>query len=609
MSQRRPVLHAVLILGLVLGLSPTRGWSQDADPAAKVALTASAIHIMVGTVNNFTSMQVRIQAPNGNLVLNARSTGEAVSWAPSATTEDGYYRYEADVFSQNPAAATAAASDKDEEAGVTRQQVSGPFVVKEGLIVVPAEEEATPDKSQSRLEMEPWWQPVLTGISDFLVPSAHAVDLTAESSFPEIFFDDTQDEDCVSTADWQIRVEGGVNNADTANSFILFTRNEVVPCGTLIPIMTFNNNGTNGNTTSSVNSIVVPANGDMGLANNSLFIARSTGRVGIGTTTPSQPLQVFGFADFGAAAGGNQDLDVISTNPEIGLVDTTDSSQFGIEYDSGLLAFEAPGIGGDGEIDVMTIHRNAPANSLTINDVGRVGIGTLTPAGRFQVVDNVDGGSFLWALNNSNTLNAVAVLRAEAAGGNVLNFQAHAPARTLARFGQALGGWAELLAVGSNGLAIGSALNVPVIIGTNNLERIRVTSTGVTVFGTFTNSSSRELKEDIRPLTTSEAMAGLAGLEPMKFRYKEQTEENLGFIAEDVPDLVAVEGRKSIAPMDVIALLTKVAKEQQQTITELQRTVVTQRAQFEQSLSLVHARMEAMEHQQTAQRQQARHGE
>jgi Chaperone of endosialidase len=692
MSPRRIISRMLLTVGLVFGWSPAQSWSQDADPAAKVALTASAIHVMVGTVNNFTSMQVRIQAPNGDLVLNARSTGEAVSWAPSATTEDGYYRYEADVFSQDPAAATAAASEKEEEAGVTRQQVSGPFVVKEGLIVVPVEEEATPDKSQSRLEMEPWWQTVLTGISDFLVPSAHA-QLLSTSTAPTVNFDDTQDEVCSPAFDWQIATNGGTTGIDLNNTFVIngVTETAVDPCapggGNSIPIIILNNNGTNAATTSSINTLVAAANGDLGLANNSLFIDRSTGNVGIGTTTPATDFQVIGSnVDLGTVTGGDQNLDLMNGVPDFGLVDTTDSSEFSLEYNANVLVFQGPGIaGGDQENDIISVHGFAPANSLTIASTGRIGVGTLTPltefhlndasgastfrlqnplstwdlnpgstglfvinnplttnttpvkffngaptnslvvtgagdvgigtaapAGRFQVVDNVDDGSFLWALNNSNTLNAVAVLRAEAAGGNVLNFQAHAPVRTIARFGQALGGWAELLAVGSQGLAIGSAINVPIIIGTNNLERIRVTSTGVTVFGTFTNSSSRELKEDIRPLTTSEALEGLAGLEPMKFRYKEQTEENLGFIAEDVPDVVAVEGRKSIGPMDVIALVTKVVKEQQtqlktqeQTITEMRQVIAAQ----QQMLTMFQTRLTAVEQQRPEQPQLVKLGE
>jgi len=44
----------------------------------------------------------------------------------------------------------------------------------------------------------------------------------------------------------------------------------------------------------------------------------------------------------------------------------------------------------------------------------------------------------------------------------------------------------------------------------------------------------------------------------------------VGFIAEDVPDLVATEDRKG---MDVVAVLTKVVQDQQKTIEEFSRKV------------------------------------
>lgn len=84
------------------------------------------------------------------------------------------------------------------------------------------------------------------------------------------------------------------------------------------------------------------------------------------------------------------------------------------------------------------------------------------------------------------------------------------------------------------------------------------------------SASSREYKQNINDLSTQEAMATLQGLNPVKFNYKKTPdEENLGFIAEDVPDLVATKDRKGMSSMDVVAVLTKVVQEQQKTIAEL----------------------------------------
>jgi hypothetical protein len=95
------------------------------------------------------------------------------------------------------------------------------------------------------------------------------------------------------------------------------------------------------------------------------------------------------------------------------------------------------------------------------------------------------------------------------------------------------------------------------------------TSSGahLTSGGVWTDASSREYKEDIHPLTTEEAQQALAALDPVRYRYKVNPEEkHVGFIAEDVPELVAREGRKSLSPMDIVAVLTKVVQEQKATL-------------------------------------------
>ena len=54
---------------------------------------------------------------------------------------------------------------------------------------------------------------------------------------------------------------------------------------------------------------------------------------------------------------------------------------------------------------------------------------------------------------------------------------------------------------------------------------------------------------------------------------KSPEERHLGFIAEDVPELVASKDRKGMSSMDVVAVLTKVVQEQQKTVQE-QRTTI-----------------------------------
>ncbi len=94
----------------------------------------------------------------------------------------------------------------------------------------------------------------------------------------------------------------------------------------------------------------------------------------------------------------------------------------------------------------------------------------------------------------------------------------------------------------------------------------------VTSGGVWINASSREYKENIRELTSQEALAALEELVPVQFNYEIDREDDyLGFIAEDVPALVASKNRKGLSSMDIVAVLTKVVKAQQKKIEELEK--------------------------------------
>ena len=113
-------------------------------------------------------------------------------------------------------------------------------------------------------------------------------------------------------------------------------------------------------------------------------------------------------------------------------------------------------------------------------------------------------------------------------------------------------------------------------IGTTNPSHPLQMGSGayVSTGGVWTNASSREYKKDIKELTGDEAMDALKQLSPVKFSYKVNSEErHVGFIAEDVPDLVATQDRKGMSSMDIVAVLTKVVQEQQRAISKLSEKV------------------------------------
>jgi hypothetical protein len=108
----------------------------------------------------------------------------------------------------------------------------------------------------------------------------------------------------------------------------------------------------------------------------------------------------------------------------------------------------------------------------------------------------------------------------------------------------------------------------------------------VTTGGVWTNASSREYKDNIKGLKVEDAMETLQGLNPVTFSYKVSPEENhVGFVAEDVPDLVSTKDRKGLSPMDIVAVLTKVVQEQQKVVQEQQKTIEEQKKEYQKTIA------------------------
>ncbi len=102
----------------------------------------------------------------------------------------------------------------------------------------------------------------------------------------------------------------------------------------------------------------------------------------------------------------------------------------------------------------------------------------------------------------------------------------------------------------------------------------------VTTGGVWTSASSRALKKDIRPLPADEAVEALAALAPVTFKYKIDDEAHVGFIAEDVPDLVASKDRKGLSALDIVAVLAKVVQQQQTQLADQRKELDALKAQF-----------------------------
>lgn len=114
----------------------------------------------------------------------------------------------------------------------------------------------------------------------------------------------------------------------------------------------------------------------------------------------------------------------------------------------------------------------------------KVGIGTTVPTQALHVFSTTDANTVFLIENTNSTGSAAAgavQLRSNVAG---LSIVAHGSARTLTRFGRTLGGYSEHVQWAGNGLIIGTILNVPLILGTNNASRLFIEGDGDVGIGT-----------------------------------------------------------------------------------------------------------------------------
>jgi len=226
----------------------------------------------------------------------------------------------------------------------------------------------------------------------------------------------------------------------------------------------------------------------------------------------------------------------------------------------------------------------------TVYAGGKVGIGTKNPSNPLHLISNLSGGYYEF-VKLENAIDPGGTNRMEISNPNS-GFR-------LAAYGSTAPGLLKNSAAitptpWSQRMLIGAGVGIPIILFTNNRytgggdvvidvdgrvgignptpTRLLHLSGGAYSDGaTWVNASSRELKENIKEVSVEEAVATLEKLEPVQYNYKtDKGEQHVGFIAEDVPDMVAVNDRKGISAMDVTAVLTKVVQEQQKTIAKLQ---------------------------------------
>jgi len=340
------------------------------------------------------------------------------------------------------------------------------------------------------------------------------------------------------------------------------------------------------------------------------FVVQGSLAVGIDTVNNES----FGF-DTIRLKENNTRLSFIDTSTGAGFatndwtIVANDSGSGGRNY-LGFRDKGADGIAGDetGKLSFY-IMAGAGEDALMVDSSARVGLGTANPTLKLHL-NNKDTPGVRLEQNDTGGFTAqtwdVAGNEAnffvrDVTGGSNLPFRIRPGAPTSS---------IDIAASGAVGLGISSPrAKLDIAVDTTNLtEGVLIADSHSTVetnaatlhvegtvfvAKTLEIGSSRERKENIHELTLEEAAGALAGLKPMHFNYKADTEHQLGFIAEDVPDLVATQSRKSLVPMDFVAVLTKVVQNHEERERALEKTIASQQ-ELLQSLA---ARLDALEKQ------------
>jgi hypothetical protein len=291
----------------------------------------------------------------------------------------------------------------------------------------------------------------------------------------------------------------------------------------------------------------------------------------------------------------------ITSGGNVGIGTATPGAR--LEVSGGEVRFP-PGAGAAGftHFNFVSDGKNYIRGTTIIADnAGSVGIGTASPSQKLEVELNQDANTIGLIENTNAGANANAAWQTHSDVG-FTSLITHGSGRTATRFGVTLGGRGEILHTSGNGLLIGTLEADDIIIGTNNTNRLQISgSTGtvtvagnMTVNGTFSNPSSRELKEGFQPVDPRTVLDKFARLPIQEWSYKSDTRKlrHVGPTVEDFQTAfgLGTEGQY-IFPMDVQGVtmtavqgLYQLVQEKDAKIAELAREKDAQIAELQKEL-------------------------
>jgi hypothetical protein len=503
-------------------------WAAEGKPAAEELYGPEGIEFI--PIVPFKKIVLTISFPNGQVARKTFKEAPRLdiseSWGPEFT--DGSYTFELRVI-------TAKVPDKRlRETGYGGINTPGPvlqtgsfYIHHGGILPRDAKEE-----SNTPLKQEPAGSgEELSATSDYcyiddMIVEASlcvGIDCLCDHSFGfdtivlkennlRIFFDDTSWEAGRPNNDWRILIN------DTSNGSANYFSVE--------------------DATAERRVFTVEA----GAPSHALYVDDG-GKVGLGTSTPATDLHVMKgdtptlrLEQDGSGGFSAQTFEIAGNEANFFIRDVTNGATLPFRIQPGL-----------------------PHSALTLKTAG-VGIGTWYPSAPLHI------------LTDSST---PALVLAERTSGATVQFSAGASSTF---FGSRSNHPLNLIVDQDTMMYIDTSGNVAIKNGSTSITAGRKidTDTGgyLTSGGVWQSTSTRASKENIKDLETGKAIDAFEKLKPVTFNYKkEKGEQYVGFIADDVPALVANNDRSALNAMDVVAVLTKVVQEQQKTIRELKEAV------------------------------------
>jgi hypothetical protein len=508
----------------IMGTLHAAANTPDFKPVADEMIGSSGITWMPKI--NYAQLVITVNRPDGTVFSKTFSAGSTpyidLSGIYGEGMVDGLYSYELTAVHAH----ARGVRKSPERAGIVKEYArhrepvvqTGYFSVREGMIVTSGANEPGVNKPQDNLSRA--MDEVI--YDDLIVDGSLCVGNDCYSGLAfgfdtivlmennlRIYFDDTSNTSSFPNNDWRI-----ICNDTTDGGGAYFALQDV--SGGLTPFTI-----------------------EAGAKTNSLYVD-DDGQVGIGTSGPVFELHI---KEGDTPSVRLHQSTAYGWPEQIWDVGGNETSFF---IRDGTHAARLP----------FRIEPETPTSTLCLKSDGKVGIGTWSPAYPLELETTGTGAEFLC----ERTDGASGVISAGA---------------SYVFIGAKSNNDFRLIVNDSTKMTIDTDGEVG--IGTTSpSHKIEVYNSGGSNAycdgGAWVNGSSRAFKENIQSLTAVEAMETLKELNPVKFNYKfDKKEENLGFIAEDVPDLVAQNDRKGMSPMDVVAVLTKVVQEQQEFIREQQK--------------------------------------